>query len=161
MRPPRTPRRPAPLLLRVAVLGLAGLTLASVGGLVAAHVRPGLVPAPGVASGSHASHTSATSTTSTTTTLAGAGSTAGGPVISSLEPPSGHAGDQVTVAGSRLYSADGTIVVTFDGNPAPTHCPSEERCIVTVPPPPRGSTSAVVRLETPTGLSNTETFVYH
>jgi hypothetical protein len=164
----RLPRRPAPLALRIAVFGLAGLMLASTGGLVVAHLRPGLIATPSrsLASGTAGNHPakvkspSSTSSPTTTSPPVLAGASAGAPVLSSLEPAAGTAGEQVTVVGRALFSADGTIIATFDGAAVPTRCPSEQRCIITVPPPPRGATSVVVKLRTPSGTSNPVTFRY-
>jgi hypothetical protein len=59
---------------------------------------------------------------------------------------------------SGFASADGTIVATFDSHAAPTSCPSEQRCLVTVPPGSPGS--VVVWLRTESGVSNSRTFDY-
>ena len=52
------------------------------------------------------------------------------------------------------------MVVTFDAKPTTTRCPSEQQCVVTVPPPPAGATSAEVRVRTSAGTSNALTFRY-
>jgi hypothetical protein len=157
-------RRPAPLPLRIAVFTLAGVVVASLGGLAAAHLRPGILPPAG--RGGTASPSKSTSSSrpqssapTTSTTLA-VGSGSGAPVLASLAPSTGHPGQQITILGSGFFSTNGTIVVTFGGVVVPTRCPTEQRCVVTVPPPPRGATSVAVQLRTSTGTSNARTFSY-
>jgi hypothetical protein len=104
-----------------------------------------------------ASATSTTTTTSSTTVPVAAD---GPPVISSLTPSSGSAGVGIVVAGANFLSSDGQIVATFNGQVAPTSCPVQDSCTVTVPPPSSGSTSALVTITTPSGTSNTMTFTY-
>ena len=61
--------------------------------------------------------------------LRGGGSVAGGPpVISSLSPSSGTAGQGIQVAGANFLSANGQIVATFNGQVAPTSCPAQNTC---------------------------------
>ena len=81
-----------------------------------------------------------------------------GPVLSSLEPDTGAAGETVTLSGSAITSANGTIVATFDSRPAPTRCPSPDRCLVTVPAGLKGSVE--VRLQTELGSTNALVFHY-
>ncbi len=98
-----------------------------------------------------------TSTTSTTSTTAPPGER---PVISALDPASGAPGSSVSISGSRFYSADGRILVTFDGRVTATRCPSEALCVATVPPPPPGSTTASVEVVTQSGQSNSLVYRY-
>ncbi len=70
--------------------------------------------------------------TSTSTTVPVA--PAGPPVISSLSPSSGSAGQSVTITGANFLSSSGQIVATFNGQVAPTSCPAQSTCTVTVPP---------------------------
>jgi len=79
------------------------------------------------------------------------------PTMYSLTPAVGSAGETVTVSGSGFLSANGSIVATFGSQIAPTSCPTENQCFVTVPP---GSNSAVVRIRTESGTSNPLTFRY-
>lgn len=79
-----------------------------------------------------------------------------GPVLSSLTPDAGVAGQTVTLTGSGFTSANGTIVAMFDSRPMPTRCPSEQRCLVTVLPVLPGS--VLVRLQTESASSNTLIF---
>ena len=100
--------------------------------------------------------TTSTPTTSTSTTVAVA--PAGPPVISSLSPASGSAGQSVTVSGANFLSTSGQIVATFNGQVAPTSCPAQNTCTVTVPP--SSAPSAQVVITTAGGASNAQTFTY-
>jgi hypothetical protein len=95
--------------------------------------------------------------TSTPTTAAVAPN--GPPVIASLSPSSGSAGQSVTIAGSNFLSTSGQIVATFNGQVAPTSCPAQSTCTVTVPP--STSPSAQVVITTAGGASNAVTFSYN
>ncbi len=101
------------------------------------------------------SHATSTSTTTTVPSTPGAA-----PVISSLTPSSGTAGQGIQVAGSNFMSSDGQIVATFNGQVAPTSCPAQNTCTIIVPPPPPGSQSAQVTITTASGTSNAVTFTY-
>ncbi len=103
------------------------------------------------------SRTTSPTKPNTTTTTRPASSTHG-PVLSSLEPDTGAAGETVILSGTAFTSANGTIVATFDSRPAPTRCPSEGRCLVTVPAGLKGSVE--VRLQTESGSSNPLVFHY-
>ena len=98
--------------------------------------------------------TPASTTTSSTVLVAPAGP----PVISSLTPSSGAAGQGIEVAGANFLSASGQIVATFNGQVAPTSCPAQNTCSVTVPP--STSASAEVVITTASGTSNAVTFTY-
>jgi IPT/TIG domain len=118
-------------------------------------------PAPGRSTGSGAAQPSgssppATSTTSTTAPPANAG---GPPQISSLSPSSGAAGQGIQVAGANFLSSDGQIVATFNGQVAPTSCPAQNVCTVTVPPMTSPG-SAQVTITTAAGTSNAVSFTY-
>jgi IPT/TIG domain len=99
-----------------------------------------------------------TTTSSSTVPSTVAVAPAGPPAISSLSPSSGTAGQTITVAGSNLLSTDGRIVATFNGQVAPTSCPAQNRCTVTVPP--AADPSAQVVITTAGGTSNAITFTY-
>ena len=107
-------------------------------------------PPSGAASGSGGS----TTTTSSTVVV----TPAGPPVISSLTPSSGAAGQGIQVAGANFLSTSGQIVATFNGQVAPTSCPAQNTCSVTVPP--STSASAEVVITTASGTSNAVTFTY-
>jgi len=105
----------------------------------------------------YATTTTSAPTTSTSTTVAVAPS--GPPVISSLSPASGSAGQSVTVSGANFLSSSGQIVATFDGQVAPTSCPAQNTCTVTVPS--SNAPSVQVVITTASGASNAETFTYN
>jgi hypothetical protein len=96
-----------------------------------------------------------TSTTTSTTVVAAPG---GPPVISSLSPSSGSAGQGIQVAGANFLSTNGEIVATFNGQVAPTSCPAQNTCTITVPA--STSPSAQVVITTASGSSNSVTFTY-
>ncbi len=98
-------------------------------------------------------------TTSTSTTTPVSAAVGGPPVISSLTPSSGSAGQSVHVAGANFLSSSGQIVATFNGQVAPTSCPAQNTCTVTVPPS-SGDPSAQVTITTASGTSNAVTFTY-
>lgn len=83
----------------------------------------------------------------------------GPPVISSIDPASGAAGQTIAIGGANFLSSDGRIVATFNGQTAATSCPAQNTCTVTVPPS-SGSQSAQVTITTPNGTSNAGTFTY-
>jgi IPT/TIG domain len=103
-----------------------------------------------------ASPTTTPPPTSTSTTVAVA--PAGPPVISLLNPASGSAGQSVTVSGANFLSSSGQIVATFNGQVAPTSCPVQSSCTVTVPT--SSAPSAQVVITTAGGASNAATFTY-
>jgi hypothetical protein len=159
------PARPvggeAPLALRVTVTALAGVLLVSLGGLLVVHLRPRGTP---VASSPDrrpvgASRSPVTSR-SAARTAATAPAASDAPRITALTPPVGRPGQVVTVTGSRLFSANGTIVVTFDGRVTQTSCPNEAHCVASVPPPLGSASSAVVQVRTTSGTYNTLRFAY-
>jgi hypothetical protein len=107
------------------------------------------------------SHGSSSSTTTTSTTTGTAPVSASGPpVIAALNPSSGAAGQAIQVAGANFLSSSGQIIATFDGQVAPTSCPAQNTCSVTVPPAPPGTPTAQVVITTASGTSNTMTFTY-
>jgi hypothetical protein len=96
---------------------------------------------------------------STTTSTAPPAAPGGPPVIASLSPATGAAGQGVQVDGSNFLSSNGQIVATFNGQVAATSCPAANTCSVTVPPM-TGSPSVQVVITTATGASNAVTFNY-
>jgi hypothetical protein len=78
------------------------------------------------------------------------------PVLTSLKPAAGPVGSTVDVIGTGLYSANRVVVAWFGTRGAPTRCPTNKLCIVTVPS--RISGSVAVRIHTETGWSNALTF---
>jgi hypothetical protein len=83
----------------------------------------------------------------------------GVPVITSLAPASGSPGQQIVVVGNNFLSSSGQIVGAFNGQAAPTSCPTQGTCTLTVPAPP-GGPAAQVTITTSTGTSNAVTFTY-
>ena len=114
----------------------------------------------GAATPSHSTSTSTSTSTTATTTTTLPSTPGAAPVISSLTPSSGTAGQGIQVAGANFMSSNGQIVATFNGQVAPTSCPAQDTCSVTVPPPTPGSQSAQVTITTASGTSNAVTFTY-
>lgn len=104
-------------------------------------------------------HTGRSGRAPTTTSTAPPATPGGPPVLASLSPDSGAAGESIQVTGSNLLSSSGQIVASFNGQVAPTSCPSSNTCTVTVPPM-SGSSSARVTITTASGTSNAVTFTY-
>ncbi len=159
--PQPAPRRPDRWLLAsvVAASVLVVVAAAALAVTMSRNSQPG-APAPSRAAAPQArsaprSGTAGTTTSSTTTPVGPAGV----PVIGSLTPSSGSAGERIQVAGANFLSSDGQIVATFNGQVAPTSCPAPNTCTVTVPPQ-SGSSSAQVSITTSGGTSNTVTFTY-
>ncbi len=113
----------------------------------------------GTKGGHSASGTSARTTTTTAPSTPTPTGPVGAPVISSLSPSNGSAGEGVQITGANFLSSDGQIVATFNGQVAPTSCTAENTCTVTVPPP-SGSSPARVSITTASGTSNAVTFTY-
>ncbi len=80
-------------------------------------------------------------------------------MIAALNPASGGPGQAIQVAGTNFLSTSGQIVATFNGQVAPTSCPAQNTCMVTVPQM-AGPTSAQVVITTANGTSNPVTFTY-
>lgn len=157
---------PAPRALKATVVALAILLELPLAGLVVLHVRPTWLsglrnapPAPIIAANSsqptpvNASPTTAPAATTAPATLAA------GPVMSAIEPPAGDAGQSVTIVGSGFFSTTGEVFATFEGHVVPTRCPTEQRCIATVPNSGRGET-AEVQIHAAGSASNSLTFTY-
>lgn len=122
----------------------------------------GAAPAPGQsqAKGRHKPGGTSGTSTNTSTTTPTAAAPGGPPVISSLTPSSGSAGQSVQVVGANFLSSSGQIVATFNGQVAPTSCPAQNTCTVTVPPSP-GAATVQVTITTASGTSNAVKFIYH
>ena len=157
-------RRAREAVLHFVVAALSAVLALAVAGLVVVEVQPGWLaglrnparsPAPGLRAPT--ARRAAAGPTSSTTPPQG---TVGGPYLSAVVPADGGAGTTVTISGTRLFSADGTILVTFGGRAAPTRCSSERRCLVTVPAGPRPGDTTAVRMHTSAGLSNALAFRY-
>jgi hypothetical protein len=112
------------------------------------------------AKGGGAAKSSGSSSSTTTSSSTPLPTASGPPVIAALNPASGGAGQAIQVAGANFLSSSGQIIATFDGQVAPTSCPAQNTCSVTVPPAPSGTQSAQVVITTAGGTSNTVTFTY-
>ncbi len=185
--PPSSPHRAAPRRTsprrrsRRRRAGLAG----AVGVLIALNIAAGAVLALSLASpakknqpGSEAQPPSTTSPTSlpssrnstthsvTSSTVPASSSLprsppGGAPVLATISPASGVAGQVVTLTGTGLFSADGVISVAFGSAPASVVCPTETTCRATVPTPPASSSGTVsVTVKTQSGTSNRVAFSY-
>lgn len=120
------------------------------------HAANGTAPAPSA----QPSNAPVAPQNSTTSTLPSLGTPGGAPVIASLSPSSGSSGQTIAVAGSNFLSSDGQIVATFGGQVAPTSCPSQTTCTVTVPSGSPSSGTVPVTITTSAGTSNSITFTY-
>ena len=109
--------------------------------------------------GRHSPAGTSGTTRSTSTTTPEPAAAGGPPVISSLAPSNGSAGQSVQVAGANFLSSSGQIVAAFNGQVAPTSCPAQNTCTVTVPPS-SGGRSAQVTITTASGTSNAVIFTY-
>lgn len=148
-------------LMRAIVFTLAGIFVLALGGLLAETAHPAwfaglhLHVSPAQAGrGGTAQHGS---TASVQTTSPAKGTSA---VISAVRPSAGVSGQTVVVSGTDLMSGSGSIVAHFGPQVAPTRCPTAQRCVVTVPPAPTGSTTVPVRLQIGSGISNSLVFTY-
>lgn len=119
---------------------------------------PSRSPSAGHGRGATGSTSSGSTSPSLSTSTTAAIAPGGPPVISSLSPSSGAAGQTVVVAGANFLSSSGRIVATFNGEVAPTSCPAQNTCMVTVPS--STAPSAQVVITTSSGPSNALTFTY-
>jgi hypothetical protein len=115
--------------------------------------HPSTAPSTSGTSGTSAPPAPSTSTTSTLPAVPGAP-----PVIAALNPASGGPGQAIQVAGANFLSTSGHIVATFNGQVAPTSCPAQNTCMVTVPQ--MAGPSAQVVITTASGTSNSVMFTY-
>ena len=95
-----------------------------------------------------------------TTTTSPPAPARGGPTLTGISPDPASPGQTVTIQGDGLVSSDNVIVAMFGAQTAPTHCPTQQQCVVTVPPPSPGTPSVPVQVRTSTGVSNALTFHY-
>jgi hypothetical protein len=84
----------------------------------------------------------------------------GAPTLSSMTPASGSAGQTVVVAGANFMSSNGQILFQFGSQPAPTSCPVQTSCTITVPANTGPPSVVPVTATTSDGTSNTLYFVY-
>ncbi len=114
-------------------------------------------PAPGSAGGASGAGTSSSTSTPTSTPPAEPG---GPPVLSTVEPSTGDAGQTVAVTGSNFLSSSGQITADVDGQVAPVNCPDQQTCTVVIPADPGPSASVPVTITTDSGTSNALIFTY-
>ena len=76
------------------------------------------------------------------------------PVLTGLSPESATPGSTIELNGTGFFSADNQITARVAGEPAPTRCPTRERCFVVLPAASKGVTEAWIRIVTEAGSSN-------
>ena len=103
------------------------------------------------------SSSTTTTTSSTTTTIAAPGA---GPVLVSVEPRQAGPGSVLVLGGRGFFSASGIIVAEVAGHPAPTRCPQQSQCEVTVPDLHRRAGKVPISITTSSGTSNVIFFEY-
>jgi hypothetical protein len=86
--------------------------------------------------------------------------TSGGPLLTTLIPASGNAGQVLVIEGSSLVSPSGQITAHFGTETATVACPAQTSCIVQVPPNEAPTGSVPFTVTTDTGTSNALTFSY-
>jgi IPT/TIG domain-containing protein len=146
--------------LAVMVLAIALIVSLNSGGSHVAAFSGSTVPSPRAGGQRPAHHGHSSGAASSTTTSSTLAATPGGPpVIDSITPSSGAAGQTISVTGANFLSSDGHIVATFNGVVASTSCPAQNTCTVTVPPS-NGAASAQVIITTAGGASNPVAFTY-
>ena len=82
------------------------------------------------------------------------------PVLSSLSPSSGAAGESLLISGANFLSANGDIIARFGGQVVPTRCFVQTSCSVTVPVLAGAPSVVPVTVTTVTGTSNALNFAY-
>lgn len=82
------------------------------------------------------------------------------PQLSSISPTRGAVGRVVVVHGSNLFSPNGLVLARFGGHPAPTICPTQTFCRVTVPTLPGSPSTVSLTITTELGTSNALAFLY-
>lgn len=83
-----------------------------------------------------------------------------GPVLTGLSPEIAMPGSTIELSGTGFFSANDEIVVRVAGHPAPTRCPTEQRCFVVLPAAPKGTTESTVQVVTESGASNSLSIRY-
>jgi hypothetical protein len=87
--------------------------------------------------------------------------TTGPPQLTSISPPHGRPGSVIAVHGRNLFSpTNGVILARVNGQPAPTDCPTQTSCQVTIPDLSRRSKTVSVTVTTDSGTSNPLLFRY-
>ncbi len=78
-----------------------------------------------------------------------------GPPLFAISPPVARAGQALTISGVNFYSANGLIQAFVGGRGAPTRCPTETVCVVTVPQGLGSPRNLPLSIVTEAGTSNT------
>lgn len=134
-------------------------------GATGGHSPPATSPAPSAGPATSLPPVASSSTPgqapgSPATTATSGPAPAGGPQISSISPGSGAAGQSIVLSGTGLFSSSGVVTAYFGGMAAPTSCPSQSSCTVTVPDLGPSPSPVAVTLVTSSGRSNPVTFSY-
>jgi hypothetical protein len=87
-------------------------------------------------------------------------SVGGSPRLVSVTPSGGGAGQVVKITGVDLYSQDGVVQGSLGGAPAPTRCPSETMCLLTLPTGLGAPQRLSLVVTTQAGASNPLPFSY-
>jgi hypothetical protein len=82
------------------------------------------------------------------------------PVLTSLNPSTGDDGQVVTISGVNFMSTNGQVVAQIGGQVAPTSCPIQTSCTVTVPNLGPSSRTVQITMRTEAGTSRPVTFHY-
>jgi hypothetical protein len=77
------------------------------------------------------------------------------PRLFTVSPSTAEPGQALTISGSNFFSPDGLVQATVGGADAPTRCPTETVCVVTVPQGLGSPRSLALTIETEDGTSNT------
>lgn len=96
----------------------------------------------------------------TTTSGTVSGGSASAPVVSSVSPAAGAAGQTVVVTGSGFYSTNGQITAEFGGQAAPISCPAQTSCTLTVPDLGSAPRHVTLTILSTGGASNGVAFTY-
>lgn len=139
------------------VLGMAVVLAAVTLGVIEIGHHIHTSSSPGASASGSSSGSSSSSTTSSSVPAVVPG---GPPVVMSLSPSSGPAGQMVVITGANFVSADGHVAASFGGVVASTQCSSATSCTATAPPAPAGGGQVPVTVTTATGTSNPVNFTY-
>ncbi|MGH9169439.1 MAG: IPT/TIG domain-containing protein [Acidimicrobiales bacterium] len=133
------------------------------GGSTPSSTRPG-------STGTSPTTTTPSATSTTTTSAAGSGTsttvatTTGqgipAPELSLVAPSRGGTGTVLVIRGTNFYSPGGIVLARFDGEPAPTQCPNQNMCKVTVPQLSHAPGTLALTITTQSGTSNALSFLY-
>ncbi len=81
-------------------------------------------------------------------------------MLVSVEPRQAGPGSVLVLGGRGFFSANGVIVAEVAGHPAPTRCPQQSQCEVTVPDLHRRAGKVPISITTSSGTSNVVFFEY-